>query len=291
MTQNTLQHRQGQIFHDIETMTPSIARSYLEDAAVNRSISEPAVKRYAAAMKKGQWTLSQPICFDAFGKLVDGQHRLMAVIKADMPVKFNVLRGIANIRHLDAGRARKASDVLQMLGFKNANTLAAIARMVMVSEGDNEGFPLPSGTRGADITLDDIIKRCEEDSAISYIAAQVNGTEKVFSRMLKSSAIAGWFIYMVSNSDIDGMILDDFLDQASGRQPGMDTNPAVVLYRTLNNSRTDQRRMGKKERLALLIKAWNAYVSNREIKKLFYRGFGTRAENFPTLNLTNGDSQ
>ena len=278
---------QGQVFHDIETMTPELAKSYLENAAVNRSLSEPAIKRYAAAMSKGQWSLSQPIIFDGYGRLIDGQHRLMAVIRSGQKVQFNVLRGVASIRHMDAGRARKPADVLKMSGYKNATTLAAVTRAVMISEADPTAHPLPSGSKGSDITIDDIVERVEKDPALPVIAAQVAGRDRPLTRMLKSSAVAGWFIYLVSKHMDDEDVLIDFLDQAQGRVPGIPTNPAIVLYRTLNSERTDQRRLSKIERVALLVKAWNAFYETRPIKKLFYRGFGARAEKFPTLSLDN----
>lgn len=278
---------QGQVFHDIETMTPELAKSYLENAAVNRSLSEPAIKRYAAAMSKGQWSLSQPIIFDGYGRLIDGQHRLMAVIRSGQRVQFNVLRGVASIRHMDAGRARKPADVLKMSGYKNANTLAAITRAIMITESDPTTAPIASGTKGADITIDDIVDRVEKDPALQVVAAQVTGRDRPLTRMMKSSAVAGWFIYTVSKNIEDEDVLIDFLDQAQGRVPGTDQNPAIVLYRVLNTDRTEQRRLSKLERVALLVKAWNAFYETRPVKKLFWRGFGARAEKFPVLSLDN----
>jgi hypothetical protein len=274
--------------HDIETITPNLALAYLEEAAVNRNVSQPAVKRYASAMKRGQWTLAQPIIFDPFGRLIDGQHRLFAVVAAGIPVDFNVLRGVESIRHLDAGRARKPADVLAMMGHKNTNVLAAVTRLVIHMESEDSVAPFMTGNASAAITIDDVIERADNDLDLQEIASEVSSKYKPVSRMLKSAALAGWFIYTVRKNMEDDDLLDSFLEEIMGNKPVGDHNPAAVLYRTLNNSRVDQRRLGKYERAAMLIKAWNAYVEQRPMVRLFFRAYGSRAEQFPTIITDNG---
>lgn len=273
----------GQVLHDIETITPRIAEEYLRFAGINRSISEPAVVRYATAMEKGQWSLAQPIIFDQYGKLIDGQHRLAAVVRSGIPQRFNVLRGIDAIRHMDAGRPRRPADVLHMMGYKNAPHLAAITRAVMFKEANPTVAPIAQGSTTATVTIDDVVERVEADPELITVTRLITGPYKSFSRMLKSAATAGWFIYTLRKQMQDNELLGDFMAEIMGDIPSKDSSPAAVLYRTLNNARSNQRRLSKAERAAFLVKAWNAYYENREVSRLVYNPFGKKAEKFPTL--------
>jgi len=65
-------------------MTPQLAAQMLAKNDGNRECRQATVKSYAAEMSAGQWrTTHQPIAVDETGRLVDGQHRLAAVIAAN----------------------------------------------------------------------------------------------------------------------------------------------------------------------------------------------------------------
>jgi hypothetical protein len=64
--------------------------------------------------------------------LVDGQHRLAAIVEADVPVEMTVFTEVAQgaFDVLDTGKRRNAADVLAMEGEKSAVLLAAMVRTV-----------------------------------------------------------------------------------------------------------------------------------------------------------------
>ena len=65
-------------------------------------------------MKAGEWMLThQGIAFSESGRLLDGQHRLLAGIQADIPVKFVVTQGLDEnaFRAIDCGEKRSLSDL------------------------------------------------------------------------------------------------------------------------------------------------------------------------------------
>ncbi len=75
--------------------TPDIARHILElYNAGNRNIRPANVERLARLMQGGHWKCKRgamPLKFDVTGRLFGGQHRLEAVIVADMTVNFFVM--------------------------------------------------------------------------------------------------------------------------------------------------------------------------------------------------------
>jgi hypothetical protein len=79
----------------VETITPELANAYLEANKKNRAIRWHNVAKYASDMRAGNWKLThQGIGFYADGSLADGQHRLKAIVEADVAVKMNVTRGL-----------------------------------------------------------------------------------------------------------------------------------------------------------------------------------------------------
>lgn len=109
----------------VTTITPDMARQMLmSNMKCNRPVQKATVHSYARMMKSGRWNLThQGIAFDENGELVDGQHRLNAVIEANVPVQMNVTRNVrrapGEMFTIDMGRRRTYSNVTQMSGIED----------------------------------------------------------------------------------------------------------------------------------------------------------------------------
>lgn len=79
----------------VEIITPAEAQAYLDNNAKHRPIKEKKVAEYMAEMQNGQWRLNgKTICFDTTGRLLNGQHRLSAVVRSGVPLTTVVVRGL-----------------------------------------------------------------------------------------------------------------------------------------------------------------------------------------------------
>lgn len=79
----------------VETITPDIAKTMLGENVNNRRISHDNVNMFAREMRNGEWRFNgEAIKFSKDGRLLDGQHRLLAVIAADKPLTTLVIRGL-----------------------------------------------------------------------------------------------------------------------------------------------------------------------------------------------------
>lgn len=99
----------------IETITPHTASWYLEFNNSNRPLRMSHIKSLAFDMVNGDWQVThQGIAFDTNGRLIDGQHRLHAIIEAGVPIQISVTRGCsaASFSILDRGANRSQSDIL-----------------------------------------------------------------------------------------------------------------------------------------------------------------------------------
>lgn len=103
---------------EIIIVTPDMAQEWLsKNCDHNRTIKTKTVYSYARDMKNGNWYLThRGIAFDKDGHLIDGQHRLRAIVLAGVPVKMVVMRDVPkeSMGFVDIGVTRSTVDMLKM---------------------------------------------------------------------------------------------------------------------------------------------------------------------------------
>src|SRR5262245_13650208 len=115
----------------IEVITPAMAGQMLGTSAGNRSLRKAAINRYARDMVADRWVLNgEGIKFDAAGRLVDGHHRLNAVIAAQKPQSFLIIRNVPTdaMLTLDTGIGRSFYDAGIVAGKNYDSRVGPIAR-------------------------------------------------------------------------------------------------------------------------------------------------------------------
>lgn len=116
-------------------VTPDVAKEYLTHNTRNfRTVNERVVARYAEEMKAGRWQENgDPIQFAEDGTLLNGQHRLLAIVKAGAPQIMVVVNGVkTDVDIYDLGYSRSAAAVLKARGVDaNAFSVAAISTFIV----------------------------------------------------------------------------------------------------------------------------------------------------------------
>lgn len=77
-----------------ESVTPTLAASYLAMNKLNRDRSSGHVRRLADAMLSGAWKENGDTIVFNCGRLIDGQHRLAAIIESGVTVKMLIVEGV-----------------------------------------------------------------------------------------------------------------------------------------------------------------------------------------------------
>lgn len=118
----------------IELITPEKAAEYLSVNSGNRPLRKSHIATLAAEMKRGNWQCThQGIAFNDQGILIDGQHRLHAVLLSGASIEIQVTRGVKAPDHLalkiDLSARRSAGDLLKMSS-KVASVIYVLARMM-----------------------------------------------------------------------------------------------------------------------------------------------------------------
>lgn len=123
----------------VEYVTPEIARRWLlTRAAQQRSLRPHRVGQYARDMRQGRWSLThQGIAFSDAGHLIDGQHRLAAVIEAGVSVDMMVTRGLPSETFvgMDRGMLRSAADNAPETWMANRSMVGCARTMMLGYDG------------------------------------------------------------------------------------------------------------------------------------------------------------
>jgi hypothetical protein len=234
-----------------EVITPAIARRYLDANRSNRPMSRHVVAEYVSAMNGGEWLFNgEAIKFDRDGQLVDGQHRLEAVVKSGKSIAFLVIRGLDPevFKTIDTGKKRSAGDVLAIKGVKNPNAVGGALRLLQRTLADEFGLK----KRISNTVLDELRKqhpRFIELAQEADHAPYANG-------LLTNSALMFTF-YMAVH--VDERRARAFFRALSGRRQADDPiqPQATRLRERLTATMDELVKPSPKIRLAWVIEAWN----------------------------------
>jgi hypothetical protein len=102
---------------EIRTITPEEAAILLEGNTGNRPIRASRVAMLGEAITRGEWMLThQGIAIADSGRILDGQHRLLAIIKSGIAVQLAASTGVdeSAFSAIDVHDKRTNADALQM---------------------------------------------------------------------------------------------------------------------------------------------------------------------------------
>lgn len=260
----------------VQTITPSFAEGVLGEqeklGVINRKVIPTVVDFYAKQMAAGQWRMNgQAIVFNGH-RLLDGQHRLRAVVQAGASVQMLVVRGVPEDAFvtLDTGRKRQASDVLSIDGHTNVAVLAGATNLILQYLGLGSMYA-NTKTRYStqEISVFANQHRIELNSAfdVGYLAKDIVG--------LPSLPVALAFLVRAHQRSAPF-----FQSVASGLNL-TEADPVYQLRQRCIAEKANRVRRAKPiVKAAWLIKAWNAYATERPMALLRWR---SDSESFPEI--------
>jgi hypothetical protein len=115
-------------------ITPKKAEEWLENSdLINRPVNDNWVKDLTSEIKKGNWRgdNAETIKLTKNESVIDGQHRLWAIVFAKQSVYAHVAIGVSSdvFPTIDVGIRRTGGHTLAVASYKNANNLASAARL------------------------------------------------------------------------------------------------------------------------------------------------------------------
>lgn len=266
----------GSITVETLDVTPDLAKEMLNANEVNRNVSPDRVDRYKRAMLSDNWRfIGDPIRQGTDGRILDGQHRLIAIEESGVTVTLVVVRGIPveDQKFMDSGRARKAADSVHMMGINNSTTVAAAARLLMVvtnepAEGEEWDGVVRVGQYAAKVSgfaNYEVADYVEAHKGLE-ISAEIGVRA---SRGTAAQPTALTLVHYLARR-LDPYRADAYmthLANGAGLEYG---NPVFAVRETINrrNRGDNTARSDGAVNLALLILAWNHWRQDKRLAKI-----------------------
>ena len=146
-------------------VTPELARQFLEKNDGNRVVRPRTVDTYAQNMKDGEFLFSESmICISPEDKLLNGQHRLLAIVKSGVSVYMTLAYGVPETAYayMDTGSKRTSADLLHNHEIQNSIHIASLVKASIYYKKYTNYSP-KAGTISINITSKDILSEYQTD--------------------------------------------------------------------------------------------------------------------------------
>lgn len=244
----------------VQRITPDMAKIMLGSNTKNRALRRHRILQYADQMTRGQWQLTgEPIKFAHDGTLIDGQHRLHAIVESGMTIEMLIVHDLdlSTFKVIDSGMSRRPSDALKLMGVNNSNQKAAMVRAYIAADAGINLDNTQHMTRL--ITRTDISDFVVANDKL--VTEAMTAARHVMNNCRGNSPAWG-SLYMLITKKHGQAVAESFfrsIAEGAGLAEG-DPRLAVrnwAVRNSNNKSRSDH--------LAAYVRAWNAYVSNEKI--------------------------
>ena len=248
----------------------ALAKRLLERNSENRPMRTAHITALARAILAGEWMEThQGIALDTGGRLVDGQHRLHAIIEADQSVPGITVPSLitcgisaATFAVVDTGRVRSASDILALQG--EANTLRLASAVKLLFAHDNLPFGEWRRRKITNIEMNDYLHAFPDVRE----ALRTSGNWSGQIGLIDSACAAGIFLVWREWGRESPVFERWWAGLCTGANLGQ--GDARLALRNHVSNRMNHTRRGPVH-LALFIKAWNYCLTGRPVSMLAFR--------------------
>jgi len=245
--------------------TPSLAEHILSKLNIgNRPQKPQRIIDYSKDMAAHNWSLTgETICFGDNGRLLDGQNRLAACIRAQTPFKTHVIFGIdpATFHHMDTGKNRGGDDILAIMGVPNSGKVAGAMKMIRAWK---RGVTNTQGTVSNQIIKDMYLNDIDEELMQRAIKAAKN----VYSVISYPIGQTASLYYLASLNGDEELVAKFYSELRVGGSGTSKYQPSRHLVETLTRMKMNrERRITSHDYSVMLTRAWYNFKHKKRSKK------------------------
>ena len=250
-------------------ITPDMAKKILAHRNKNnRPLRYTHLEKLSNAIEKDEWKVTnQGIAFDADGNLIDGQHRLAAVLQTRKTVKMTVATNMdASIFDVvDTGTKRSTGDALDILGSEHGRVVSGALKVYICYQNypdktwSGAAIQQPSTSDITTIYKD----RKDEIEALLSVIKKKHKNFKCFSQSLGLV-----FSLLLLDAGWSDMQIWEFWDCVT-LGANLPPDSVVLSFRNqLSDPHFRKRHYGtQRYMLNAFIKCFNSYITNESINK------------------------
>lgn len=255
-------------------MTPELAKFYLEMFNVaNRPLNKDHVRFLSREMKAGRWKVNGDTISLSSSRLVDGQHRLHAIVDSGVSILVIVVEDLEDdvFDTKDCGKRRSAADALAIRGEKN---YAALASAVVFVDRYMTGQMANRKRQYSTVEVQEILDKYGDELRRSVDYVTKLGTK----RLVPNSVMAGLH-YIFAKFDEEQS--NSFWKSLIGGHGLEHDSPVFILRERLVTNTMAKGKLRPEYIAALCIKAWNHLRAGTKVKYLRWHEEGRFAGDFP----------
>lgn len=248
-------------------VTPDLATKWLEKNTRNRPLQDKRVLEIAGWMTRDEWQVTtDAIGFDENGDLINGQHRLNALLKVNKPFEFIVTRGLNpdSFNVIDTVKVRSAADILGVNDFGCSLIKAGISKFIITfKKGVYSMNTITQGNRKLsnqeilDFSIDNRSKLDKSGEIARRTTTKFRGMEPRF---------IGGLYWLFSEKDED--MAETFFKYYEDGVGLTANDPILILRQQLIKNIGATRKVSSHTKLAWAVLAWNHIRSAKKIKML-----------------------
>lgn len=270
-------------------VTPEFAAELLTRNTGNRKVIKTWVDQLAQDMTRGRWQENgETIIVSRSGKILDGQHRLLAVIKSGRPVYMLILFGISDDRKvmasIDQGKNRTVANILQMAGSPVNSHIQWTGNLLASLTADETELHFranrPLQAEFLEKHLDEIVPWAQWSRQMSGLSPMIELNRRR-GRSISSAALNVLALHM-TRRNADPEVFQEFIEGALLELPVARmaelTQVRMDLLKLVNRRLKNGHQLGRSgggsavrplmNEYALYIRVYNRYVRNEPQGKL-----------------------
>jgi hypothetical protein len=256
-----------------EKITPEHARQLLLLNKRNRPMDFHHVRVLAREMQAGHWKFNgDSIRISTANNILDGQHRLHAIITSGVTIECLIVRGLPDdaFDTIDVGKKRTGGDIFFIKGEKDCNVLAAALQLV---HGYYDNRLTPRKTYPITVLEEALILHPAIRNSVTF------AKEKKAKLLPQSACSALHYLF----SEKDKLLADIFIESlATGTGLRLEDTIWLLRERLIKNL-SDRAKLPTHYIMALAIKTWNAERKGRKMRGLSWRGGEDSPEACPEI--------
>lgn len=270
-------------------VTPEKAQELLDKSkGKNRRNITAASKKRSVSMANdimaGRWYMNgETIKMDRQGHVIDGQHRLYAIILAGVGVWCLFVFGVESAEGVDKGGKCKFQDELRFKGYKDVDilgpALTQLWRWIYLGEDCYRDNITQHTDSDLMILLGQLNQNGDLVRSVEYVNQNSNNAIALRSQLVTfhvlakqcSEDVADWFVAKL----YDGVDLRDTEPVYLARK--------ILVDENIKRAKGSPRALDARHKMALVIKAWNYTCEGRSVSRIQWNPTGPNGEDFPRI--------
>lgn len=265
----------------LHIITPEIAAEILAKCNIaNRNIDPARVAAYASDIRNNDFSVNgETLKFSKRMRLMDGQHRLKAVVMSQMPIMSYVIADLEDTKEvfmtIDGGKPKSPGFHLKASGRANPTQLSATVASLRSYELGATGT---AWRRPTTRERDRLVDKYGEQNIIDGIRAAQR------CRINHRTALSALYVLgKIADANLRTNSTESFFAELDGTAATLAGQPAFALRNLYLNATFQRRTLTPVAELALAVKAWNLHARGMSCHHLRWRTKQSPDEPMPNL--------